>query len=138
VCGWESRDLRDRFEEHWAQLPEEAYEAERAVIGELGALDKPETDVVVPAGKSAATSDVLAVLERLRTEHRDEPLWTGVKRMAAVGKGVEVEFHEPIEPRLLTVDGVQVECHLHDPESLAEAERRRAGNEKSPVEDRAL
>ena len=86
VCGWESRDLRDRFEEHWAQLPEEAYEAERATIGDLGALDTPGTEVVVPAGKSAAPSDVLAVLERLRSENRDEPLWRGVKRMAAVDK----------------------------------------------------
>jgi peptide/nickel transport system ATP-binding protein len=125
VCGWESRDLRDRFDEHWAGLPEEAYETERATIGDLGALDKPGTDVIVPAGKSAAPSDVLGVLERLRSERPDEPLWSGVKRVAAVDRGAEVAFHEPIEPRLLTVDDVQVECHLHDPDALAEAERRR-------------
>ena len=53
----------------------------------------------------------------------------GVRRTTADDGGAQVEFHEPIEPRLLQVDDVQVECHLHDPEALAEAERRRAGNE---------
>src|SRR5262245_28822412 len=132
VCGWESRDLRDRFEEHWAQLPEEAYEAERAVIGDLGALDRPGTEVVVPAGKGAAPSDVLGVLERLRSERPDEPLWSGVKRVAAVDRGAEGAFHEPIEPRLLTVDDVQVECHLHDPDALGQAERRRREPSRGP------
>ncbi len=129
VCGWESRDLRDRLEEHWARLPEEGYEAERATIGDLGALDRPTASVRVPAGKGARGSDVLTVLERLRDEQPEEPLWRGVRRTTADDGGAQVEFHEPIEPRLLQVDGVQVECHLHDPEALAEAERRRAGNE---------
>src|SRR5215510_4312417 len=114
VCGWESRDLRDRLDEHWAQLPEDAYEAERATIGDLAALDKPVTKVRVPAGKGARGSDVLTVIERLRTEHRDEPLWRGVRSVTADDGGAQVEFHDPIEPRLLQVDDVQVECHLHD------------------------
>jgi len=138
VCGWESRDLRDRLDEHWAQLSPEAYEAERATVGDLGALDKPATDVHVPAGKSARGSDVLEVIERLRRDHPDEPLWTGVKRTSATDAAAHVEFHEPVEPRLLTVEDVQVECHLQDPDSLAEAERRRAGKEEGPVGDRAL
>ena len=132
VCGWESRDLRDRLEEHWARLPEEAFEAERATIGDLGALDRPAASVRVPAGKGARGSDVLTVFERLRTEHPEEPLWRGVRRTTADDGGAEVEFHEPIEPRLLQVDDVQVECHLHDPEALAEAERRRARNDSGP------
>jgi peptide/nickel transport system ATP-binding protein len=138
VCGWESRDLRDRLDEHWAELPEEAYEAERATIGDLGALDRPVTSVRVPAGKGARGSDVLTVIDRLRAAHRDEPLWRGVRSVTADDGGAQVEFHDPIEPRLLQVDDVQVECHLHDPEALAEAERRRAGKDEGPVEDRAL
>ncbi len=129
VCGWESRDLRDRLEEHWTRLPEEAYEAERATIGDLGALDKPAASVRVPAGKGARGSDVLTVLERLRAEDPEEPLWRGVRSTTADDRGAQVAFHEPIEPRLLQVDDVQVECHLHDPEALAEAGRRRTGNE---------
>jgi peptide/nickel transport system ATP-binding protein len=137
VCGWESRDLRDRFDEHWAQLPEDAYEAERAIIGDLGALDKPTTSVRVPAGKGARGSDVVTVIDRLRVEHRDEPLWHGVRRITADDGGAQVEFHDPIEPRLLQVDDVQVECHLHDPEALAEAERRRSENDEGPVKNQA-
>jgi hypothetical protein len=44
----------------------------------------------------------------------------------AVDGHVEVQFHDPIEPRLLAAGDVQVECHLYDDEALAEAERRRA------------
>ena len=32
--------------------------------------------------------------------------------------GVAVEFHRGLEPRQLEVDGVSVQCHLHDPEAL--------------------
>jgi peptide/nickel transport system ATP-binding protein len=94
--------------------------------------------VRVPAGKGLRGSDVATVLDRLRAEHRDEPLWRGVRRITADDGGAQVEFHDPIEPRLLPVGDVEVECHLHDPEALAEAERRRAGNDEGPVEDRAL
>jgi hypothetical protein len=80
----------------------------------------------VPAGRNAQGSDVLALLDRVRAEDPDEPLWRGVRRTAAAARQAEVEFHEPIEPRLLVAGDVQVECHLHDPEALAEAERRRA------------
>lgn len=126
VCGWESRDLRDRLEEHWARMPEERYVAERAAIGDLEALDTPATTVQVPGGKGAEGSDVLGLLDRLRNEDPDEPLWRGVRRMTAADRSVEVEFHEPIEPRLLRAGAVEVECHLHDPDALGEAERRRA------------
>ena len=47
--------------------------------------------------------------------------------MSADGESVEIEWHEPLEPRLLDVGPVQVECHLYDEDALAEAERRRVG-----------
>jgi hypothetical protein len=45
--------------------------------------------------------------------------------MAVQGDGVEVEWHEPVDPRMHTVDEVEVECHLYDDDALVEAERRR-------------
>ncbi len=125
VCGWESRDLRDRIEEHWARMPEDEYLAERAVIGDLDVLDRVSADVRVPAGPGARGSDVVELLERMRSETPDEPLWRGVRQMTATSGAADVQFHEPIEPRLLRSGDVEVECHLHDPEALAEAERRR-------------
>ncbi len=68
---------------------------------------------------------MVELLERMRTEDPDEPMWRGVRQITAADGGAEVHFHEPIEPRLLPSGDVQVECHLHDPEALAEAERRR-------------
>src|SRR5206468_1480362 len=41
VCGWESRDLRDLLEARWAQMSEDEYTAERALVGDLNVLDKP-------------------------------------------------------------------------------------------------
>jgi peptide/nickel transport system ATP-binding protein len=71
--------------------------------------------------------DLLAVLEKIRQEDPDEPFWSGVKSMTADEKNVEVEWWEPVEPRLLPSGDVHVECHLYDEEAVAEAERRRAG-----------
>ena len=34
-----------------------------------------------------------------------------------------MKFHEGLEPRQLDVDGVEVECHLHDPDALAAARK---------------
>jgi len=43
-----------------------------------------------------------------------------------LGNGaVEVEWHDPVEPRLLPSGSVEVECHLYDEAALAEAARRR-------------
>ncbi len=53
VCGWESRDLRDRIEEHWVRMPEDEYVAERAALGDIDVLDRASTDVRLPAGAGA-------------------------------------------------------------------------------------
>jgi hypothetical protein len=104
----------------------ERYELERALIGDLDVLDNSSTVARLPAGREASGSDVLAFLESVRAEAPDEPLWRGVRRLTAADRHVEVEFHEPVAPRLLPESNVKVECHLYDDDALREAERRRS------------
>jgi hypothetical protein len=130
VCGWESRDLRELIERRWAAQGEEEYETEQAIVSDLGALDEPGTTVRLPA-KSGRGAELHALLDGERAENPEEPFWRGVKRLEQAGDAVEVEFHEPIEPRLLPAGEVDVQCHLYDEEALREAERRRT--ETKPV-----
>jgi len=127
VCGWEARDLRDLLESSWARMGSDAYEAERAIVGDLEALETQGTRARLPTRGGAPGEDLLAVLERVRKEDPEEPFWSGVRRMSADGHHVEIEWYEPIEPRLLPAGAVQVECHLYDDEARQEAEKRRAG-----------
>ena len=126
VCGWESRDLRDLLETRWAHQEEAQYEAERAVIDDLGVLDTPSAKARLKAGKGCTSADVLALLETVRDEDPSEPFWTGVKSISAHDGHVDVVWHEPVAPRPLARGDVTVECHLWDDEALTEAERRRA------------
>ena len=112
VCGWESRDLRDLLENRWAHMAGDEYDAEQALIEEIASLDVAASRVRLRAGKGASGSDVQRLLERMRSEAPEEPFWRGVRRLSADGENVEIEWHEPIEPRLLDVAPVQVECHL--------------------------
>jgi oligopeptide/dipeptide ABC transporter ATP-binding protein len=125
VCGWESRDLADRLEEHWAHLGEEEYEAERAALSGLDGLEEPSTKARLAAGKGTTSADILALLDRMRAESPDEPFWRGVRRVEATDGRVDVEFNEPVEPRLLPVGDVSVECHLYDEDALRRAEELR-------------
>jgi oligopeptide/dipeptide ABC transporter ATP-binding protein len=125
VCGWESRDLRSLLEERWTSSAEEAYEAERSVIGDLAELESGDTEGWVPAAGGNDGNDVLSVLEEIRAADPDEPFWKGLAAMRPERDGVRLEFNEAMTPRPLDVRGIQVECHLHDPEALAAAERAR-------------
>jgi hypothetical protein len=65
---------------------------------------------------------LLALLEAERQANPNEPLWQGVRGMASTGREVRIEFVERAVPRLLPVEGtqVQVACHLfHDPSGAA-------------------
>jgi peptide/nickel transport system ATP-binding protein len=106
VCGWESRDLRDLLETRWAQMRAGEFESEQAAFGDLGALDKPAT-------KAHLSGDVLGILEDIRDRDPDEPFWKGVGSVAKANGGVDIEWHDPIEPRLQPVGDVSVECHLY-------------------------
>jgi oligopeptide/dipeptide ABC transporter ATP-binding protein len=125
VCGWETRDLRDLLETRWAHEAEEEFQAERATLGDLRALDDPRSTARLKAGQGRSGSDLLALLETVHTEDPDEPFWTGVKSMRADDGHVDVEWHGPVVPRPLPEGDVTVECHLYDKGALAEAERRR-------------
>jgi peptide/nickel transport system ATP-binding protein len=125
VCGWEARDLRDLLETRWAHLEPEQYEAERAMVGDLSVLDQAATRVRLGAGRGATPGDVLGLLERIREENPGEPLWTGVRSLSAAGDGVEIDWHEPLSPKLHPVGEVEVECHLYDDEARKVADERR-------------
>jgi oligopeptide/dipeptide ABC transporter ATP-binding protein len=124
VCGWESRDLRDLLETRWATAGRELYDTERAVFGDLDVLDRPATSVRVPAARGAA--EVMRVLDQARADDPDEPFWSGVRSIAESAGAVDVQWHEPLEPRLLQSDDVEVACHLYDPAALDRAEQARA------------
>jgi oligopeptide/dipeptide ABC transporter ATP-binding protein len=111
-CGWESRDLRVLLEEHWTRKVE-AYDEEKAVIGDLEGLDKPSTTATL--GKGGA-GQVRALLDRIKTENPDEPLWTGVRGIEPAGNAVEVQFQPADSPALRRAGGVDVACVLYPAE----------------------
>ena len=112
ICGWEGRDLKDLLEAHWTRIPEEEYERERELVGDLDAMEVPSPHAVMPAAKGRRAEAVLALLERIRNAEPAEPLWKGVSDMTTEGDHVRVEFHEPTVPLLKPVDDVEVSCHL--------------------------
>src|SRR5262249_18523005 len=132
VCGWESRDLGDLLEARWALEQEEEYEAEQALIENLGVLEQPRIEADLRA-RSRRGSDVMELLESVRAGDPAEPFWRGVRNIEAVDERVEIRWHEPVDPRPVDVDGVKVECHLHDDAALAEAARRRSAAPEAHV-----
>jgi oligopeptide/dipeptide ABC transporter ATP-binding protein len=113
MCGWESRDLRTLVENHWLRTEESDYEQERSAVGELASLDEPRHHATLPAGKGRAGGDVEQMLDRIRDEDPDEPLWKGVRERRTVDHGVEVDFYDGEDPGLRPAGGVDVACHLY-------------------------
>jgi peptide/nickel transport system ATP-binding protein len=114
ICGWETRDLRDLLEAHWARAGAAEYEAERPLFGDLDSLAAANgTRVRVPARGDATGDDLLAILERVRASDPDEPFWTGVREMHPDTDALEIEWNEFREPRLVPSGPVEVECHLY-------------------------
>lgn len=111
-CGWESRDLRTLLEEHWTRNPGATYDVERAMVGDLDRLDRPELSAHV--GKDGPGT--LALLNRIRAERPDEPFWRGVASLEEEGNGVRIEFREPTDPALRPAGGVDVACVLYPDE----------------------
>ncbi|MFT3871426.1 MAG: ABC transporter ATP-binding protein [Nocardioides sp.] len=114
-CGWESRDLRALLEEHWTRKVE-AYDDEVALIGDLDSLDTPSTTAKLGSGGSG---EVRALLDRIRAEKPDEPLWKGVTDIEPAGNGVEVQFQPADSPALRRAGGAEVACILY-PEGAPE------------------
>jgi oligopeptide/dipeptide ABC transporter ATP-binding protein len=123
-CGWELRDVRMVLEQRWTKISPEQFAAESRLVGDAERFDAPEAapgvGVLRPADGTA--EELLALLEAERQANPNEPLWQGVRGMASTGREVRIEFVERAVPRLLPVDGtqVQVACHLfHDPSGAA-------------------
>jgi hypothetical protein len=100
--------------------PEE-FERERALVGELDELDVISETATVPAGERASGGQVAELLEQIETQRPDARIWKGVREVRAVDGGAVVQFHEGIEPRHLSDDAVEVECHLYDDEAKRRA-----------------
>ena len=122
VCGWESRDLRDVLEARWVKMAEDEYESEQAVVGDLAQLDVSSTSFRVEAGAGHSGADVAALLDQVRADDPVEPFWRGVRNISSGDRHVDVELNEPYPPKLLPVNGVQVECNLFDENALGRAE----------------
>jgi peptide/nickel transport system ATP-binding protein len=127
VCGWESRDLHDLLEARWAQAGAERFEAEGPVLGDIASLDVPVKRIQVPAGAGHSGEQVAALLAGIREEQSEERLWSGVSSIEAVADSAEVVFHPGSDPALRPEGGVEVACHLYDPEAIEAAERARGG-----------
>ncbi|TYL55944.1 ABC transporter ATP-binding protein [Nocardioides sp. BGMRC 2183] len=115
-CGWEARDLKTLVENHWTRRTPEEYDAESAVVGPLEDLAGPDAE---PRLGRAGAGSTRELLERIRSEDPDEPLWRGVDDIVDDGDGVRVDFHPGIDPGLRAAGGVQVACHLYPDEAGA-------------------
>lgn len=108
ACGWESRDLRALLDEHWTRRAD-AYDDERRVLGDLDGLSKPSTTARIGAG---GADEVQQILDGIRGEDPDEPLWSGVTSIDPDGSGVKVHFEPADFPRLRRAGEVDVACVL--------------------------
>jgi oligopeptide/dipeptide ABC transporter ATP-binding protein len=113
ICGWESRDLRAILEERWVAAGEEVYATERPLVGDLDKLDAGDHEAIVPTGSGKDPGDLLKMLERIRSEEPDEPMWKGVKAMTAETNGVRVSFEPGIDPPLYDTAGARAACLLY-------------------------
>ncbi len=120
-CGWEARDLKSLLEEHWVRQDSSDYEAERDLVGDLDRLDEPAKRATI--GSRADADKLRALLERVRTENREEPLWAGVDQINETKDGLEVVFHKGYDPDLRRSGGVEVACVLHPEPVTAEPAR---------------
>lgn len=111
ICGWESRDLRVLLEQHWTRVDPGQYERERALVGDLGGLDEPSLEATLGSGGTAG--EVRQVLEAIREENPDEPLWHGVDALTEQADGLHVRFHEHVDPPLRPDGAVDVACVLY-------------------------
>src|SRR4051794_18079505 len=114
ICGWESRDLRAILDERWVNAGEEAYTTERGLFGDLEKLEVGH-DALIPAGSGRDPGELVKMLEQIRSEEPDEPLWKGVREITAETHGVRVKFEPGIDPELYETGGARAACLLYRP-----------------------
>jgi peptide/nickel transport system ATP-binding protein len=113
-CGWESRDLADLLERHWASRPAADYERERAVVGSLDGLETPDVHARLPAGPGRSGNDVATLLDTIRDADAAEPLWRGVTRTSTEPDAVAVDFRDDhVDPPLYDTGETKVACLLY-------------------------
>jgi peptide/nickel transport system ATP-binding protein len=113
-CGWESRDLSELLEARWARAAgREGVDEEQALFGDLGVLDAPSSEVRFQPPRGRRPEEIVAMLERIRSEDPAEPFWRGVERLESSDTHVRVDFRLPQDPRLEQVGEVDVACHLY-------------------------
>jgi oligopeptide/dipeptide ABC transporter ATP-binding protein len=126
ICGWESRDIRDLLERYWLAHPDDEFERSRRVVGDLAALDEPGQTAVVPAGSGRSGADVVALLDRIKSEDPAEPTWSGVTAVADAGASAQVKLREDfVDPPLYEVDEQHVACLLYRDGNDSKPRRRR-------------
>jgi oligopeptide/dipeptide ABC transporter ATP-binding protein len=130
VCGWESRDLRTLLEERWTAGGDELYQSERPIVGKLDNLDEPSYVAHLPAGSARGGDDVAGLLERMRAEDPDEPMWRAVDAAEPDAGGLTVRYHEGVDPALRPVGGVEVACHLYG--EYADLAKQQGADRPSP------
>jgi oligopeptide/dipeptide ABC transporter ATP-binding protein len=114
-CGWEARDLRAMFERRWIKLGEHAYAEESRLVTALEDVERGAHEARLPVPSDREPSDLLRLFESARAELPDDPLWRGLEDVTAEDDAVVVRFRPGVDPKLLATDGVEVACHLHDP-----------------------
>jgi oligopeptide/dipeptide ABC transporter ATP-binding protein len=118
ICGWESRDLRDLLERHWLAHPDDGLDRSRRPVGELSGLDRPDVTAQLPAAAGHRGEEVQALLEQVRAEDPDEPMWSGVRDVEVTGTGLQVRFRDDhVDPPLYDVGRQQVACLLYRPDT---------------------
>jgi len=118
-CGWEARDLRAMFERRWVRLGEEAYAEEAPLVSALDDVEPGQEEARLPVHSDRDPAELVRLFEEARKEAPDDPLWRGVKQVAAEGRTVVVRFHTGVDPALTPLDEVEVACHLYDPRFAA-------------------
>ncbi|MBV9290952.1 MAG: ABC transporter ATP-binding protein, partial [Frankiales bacterium] len=114
ICGWESRDLRDLLEHYWLTHRDDEIDRSRRPVSDLAALDRPALEVTVPVAGGHRPDEVRQLLDRIREEDPDEPMWSGVRGVEAAGDGVRVDFRDDcVDPPLYDVGRQQVACLLY-------------------------
>jgi len=93
------------------------------VLGDVTALDQPVERISIAAGSGRSGEQVAKLLAGIRKEEADEKLWTGVSSIEADAGSAEVVFHHGSDPALRPEGGVEVACHLYDPEAIDAARR---------------
>ena len=115
ICGWETRDLRDLLEAHWARAGAEQYEAERPLFGDLDSLRGRRTGS--PSACRRAQARPAATCSRSSSGcARTIPTSRSGRACGSMHAGadaLEIEWNEPREPRLVPSGPVEVECHLY-------------------------